>query len=118
MTNMQKARPAIIIVWVCGEVAWLLAFVLFLVPRATAGLPALVAFAMMGAGFIAIPFVSVLRGVDLEKRSDKQWLALALAPFAVGLAAFLLLPISRVLTAVVFVAIMGGSLASFYLKRA
>ena len=117
MTNMHKARVAIIVAWLLTEVGALLAFVLFLMPRATAGLPSLVAFAIVGFGFIALPFVSVLRGINLESRSDKQWLGLVAAPFASGLAVFLLLSVSKVLTAVVVLVIMGGSLGSFFLKR-
>jgi hypothetical protein len=117
MTNVQKARVAIVVTWLFAEAVWFLAFVRFLVPRATAGLPSLVAFAIVGFGFLSLPFVSILRGINLESRSDKQWLGLVAAPFVCGVAVFLLLSVSKVLTAVVVLVITGGSLGSFFLKR-
>jgi len=117
MTNMQKARAVIVVAWLLTEVGALLAFVLLPLPRANVGLPSLVAFAIVGFGFISLPFVSFLRGIDLENRSDKQWLGLVAAPFVCGVAVFLLLSVSKVLTAVVVLVITGGSLGSFFLKR-
>lgn len=117
MTNLQKARVVTVVAWLLAEGGAVLAFVLLPLPRVSAGLPSLVAFAIVMFGFISLPFVSFLRGIDLENRSDKQWLGLVAAPFACGLAVFLLLSVSKVLTAVVVLVIMGGSLGSFFLKR-
>jgi hypothetical protein len=114
---MKPEKVAVGMVGIFAVGAWLLAFTLFIVPRAVVHGVGLVLSAAFGAFVIAIPFVAGLRGIRQEDRSERQWMVRIATPFLVAVLSTPLLLVSRTLAAIVFCLVIGGSLVYVWLIR-